>query len=86
MAEAKFDQLDGIQKSVSEIEEFLKKVVMWGRIVIIAVLALSLILILIFNFFAPTEKDVSQEVIDRLLNTLTGAESHSLPLNLTNSG
>lgn len=90
MADGKIDQLDGIQKSVSDIEEYLRKAVMWGRIIIIAVLALSLILILIYNFFAPSEKDVSQDVIDRLLKTITGAEaqtfSSTLPINLSVHG
>ena len=71
--EEKLDQIDGIQHSVSEIEEYLRKAVVWGRIIIIGFLSLSLVVIIIYNFFSPPEKDVSQEVIDRLLKTIAGA-------------
>ena len=64
------DEVDGVTEKVTKIEEYLRQLIVWGRTLLIAILAISLIAILIYNFFAPAEKDVSSTVINKLLSAL----------------
>ena len=64
------DLVDGFRLDVASVEVYLKKLIIWIRILVIVVLVLSLGTIFVWNFFAPTSKDVSDRVIVKLLNAL----------------
>ena len=64
------DEVDGFRIDVSKVEGYLKQLILWIRILITAFLVLSLVTIVVWNFFAPTSKDVSDRVIDKLLNAI----------------
>ena len=51
-------------------EGYLKQLILWIRILITAILVLSLVTIVVWNFFAPTNKGVSDRVKDKLLNAI----------------
>jgi len=70
----KQDLPDGLATSMSHIEEYLKKLFLWCRILLVCIVTLSLFGIFIYNFFSPTEKDISQNTINKLLQ-LVNAES-----------
>ena len=72
------DQIDGVRESVSNLDEYIKRVVFWGRILMVTVLALSLVCVLVYNLFAPSEKDVSKEVINTILSALSGADFQAI--------
>ena len=46
----------------------------WVWIFMVSLIVISLIGIVVYNFFAPSDKDVSQQVINNLLTALNGAE------------
>ena len=64
------DEVDGIRIDVRKVEAYLKKLIHWIRMLISVVLVLSLVRIVVWNFFAPASKAVSDRVIDKLLNAL----------------
>ena len=64
------DEVDGIQIDVTKVEAYLQKLILWIRILISVVLVLSLLTIVVWNFFAPAIKDVSDRAIDKLLNAV----------------
>ena len=74
------DAPDGVTETVSEMAHYLKQIVEWGKTVLMSIIALSLICILIYNFFAPSEKDVSQQTINKLLSALN---ENPLPIDFT---
>ena len=41
---------DGVTQSITKIEDYLKKMIMWGRIILVGFLALVVVAILIYNF------------------------------------
>ena len=49
-------------------EAYLKKLILWIRIMITVVVPFTLFKIVVWNFFAPTSKEVSHRVRDKLLN------------------
>ena len=64
------DELDGFHLDMTKVEGYLKKLVLWVRILIMTILVLSLVSIAVWNFFAPAHKDVSDRVIDKLIGAL----------------
>ena len=64
------DEVDGFKIDMAKVEVYLKQLILWIRIIITVVLAFSLFTIFVCNFFAPTSKDVSDRVIDKLLSAL----------------
>ena len=64
------DEVDGIQLDMPKIEGYLKRLVLWIRILIMTVLVISFVSIGVLNFFAPASKDVSERVILKLLNAV----------------
>ena len=68
------DQIYGIKEQVGKVEEYLKTLMIWVRIFMVTLIVISLIGIVIYNFFAPSDMDVSQQVINNLLTALNGAE------------
>ena len=69
-ASVSLDIPDGVTQSITKIEDYLKKIFFWGRILLVSILALYLFGILIYNFFGPNEKDVSQKTINTILKVL----------------
>ena len=59
------DEVDGFRIDVSKVEGYLKQLILWIRILITAILVLSLVTIVVWNFFGPSNKDVSGRVIDK---------------------
>ena len=55
---------------MSKIEGYLKKLVLWMRILIKTVLVITLVSIAVWNFFAPPRKGASERVKDKFLNEL----------------
>ena len=64
------DEVDGFRLDVTKVNVYLKQIILWVRVLIVSVLVLSLVTIVVWNFFAPTNKDVSDRVIDKLLNAI----------------
>ena len=81
------DQIDGIKEQVGKVEEYLKTLMVWVRIFMVSLIVISLIGIVVYNFFAPSDKDVSQQVINNLLTALNRAEFQGVlgPIRNTNS-
>jgi len=63
---AVIDQVDGVREDVNKLEGYLKATIYWARILILAFVTLSLVAVLIYNFFAPKEKDVPDHIIEAL--------------------
>ena len=64
------DQVDGIRIDLKEVEGYLNKLILWVRILFMSNLVLSLIAIVIWNFFAPPHRDVSERVINKILSAV----------------
>ena len=64
------DVVDAFRLDVANVEVYLKKLIVWIRILVTLVLVLSLCTIFIWNFFAHTSQHVSDRVIVKLLNAL----------------
>ena len=79
MPSVSIDIPDGVTTSITKIEDYLKKLLMWGRILLVSFLGLALFTILIYNFFAPSEKDVSPKVINNLLHALNAQGLIDIP-------
>ena len=65
------DQVDGLRIEMSKLEEYLRQIVIWVRIVFIAIVILGLAGLMFYNLISPPDKDVPQEYIDRFANTLS---------------
>ena len=59
------DEVDGLRVDLTKVEEYLKKLILWIRIMITVVLVFSLVTLIVWNFFAPSIKDVSERVIQK---------------------
>ena len=70
---------DGVTQSITKIEDYLKKLMMWGRIILVGFLALAVVAILIYNFFAPSDKDVSPTVLNKLLKAINAEGLIDIP-------
>ena len=64
------DEGDEFRIAVSKVEGYLMQLRLWIPILITAILVLSLFTIVVWNLFAPSNKDVSDRVIDTLLNAI----------------
>ena len=64
------DEVDGFRIDVTKVNVYLKQIIMWVRVLIATVLILTLATVMLWNFFAPTTKDVSDRVITTLLNAI----------------
>ena len=64
------DELDGFRLDVTKVNVYLKQIILWVRVLIVTVLILALGTVMLWNFFAPTTKDVSDRVINNLLNAI----------------
>ena len=57
----------------------------WVRIFMVSLIVISLFGIVVYNFFAPSDKVVSQKVINNLLTALNGAEFQGVLAPISNS-
>ena len=64
------DEVDGFRIDVTKVNVYLKQIILWVRVLIATVLILTLGTVMLWNFFAPTTKDVSHRVINNILNAL----------------
>ena len=64
------DEVDGFRIDVTKVNVYLKQIILWVRVLIVTVLILTLGTVMLWNFFAPTTKDVSDRVINNILNAL----------------
>ena len=55
---------------MTKVNFYLKQIILWVRVLIVSVLVLTLGTVMLWNFFAPTTKDVSDRVINNILNAL----------------
>ena len=55
---------------MTKVNVYLKQIILWVRVLIVTVLILTLGTVMLWNFFAPTTKDVSDRVITNLLNAI----------------
>ena len=76
------DHVAGIRQHIGKLEEYLKNLMVWLRILMVCLIMVSLIGIIVYNFFAPPEKDVSPVVINKLLGTLNGGEFQAILISL----
>jgi len=63
---AVIEQVDGVREEVNKLEGYLKATIYWARILILAIITLSLVAVLVYNFFAPKEKDIPDHIIEAL--------------------
>ena len=80
------DQIDGIKEQVGKVEEYLKTLMIWVRIFMVSLIVISLIGIVVYNFFAPSDMDVSQQVINNLLTAFNGAEFQAVLASVNTTG
>ena len=64
------DEVDGFRLDVTKVNVYLKQIILWVRVLIVSVLVLTLGTVMLWNFFAPTTKDLSDRVITNLLNAI----------------
>ena len=64
------DEVDGFRIDVTKVNVYLKQIILWVRVLIVSVLILTLGTVMLWNFFAPTTKDVSDRVINNLLHAI----------------
>ena len=65
------DEIDGFRLDVTKVNVYLKQIILWVRVLIVSVLVLTLGTVMLWIFFPPTTKDVSDRVINNLLHALT---------------
>ena len=80
------DQVDGIREHIGKLEQYLKNLLIWLRVLVVCLVVISLIAIVVYNFFAPPEKDVSPEVINKLLGALNAGEIQAILVSLNTTG
>ena len=61
------DEVDGFRLDVTKVNVYLKQIILWVRVLIVSVLVLTLGTVMLWNFFAPTSKDVSDRVITKVI-------------------
>ena len=64
------DEVDGFRLDVTKVNVYFKQIILWVRVLIVTVLILTLGTVMLWNFFTPTTKDVSDRVITNLLNAI----------------
>ena len=64
------DEVDGFRIYVSKVNVYLKQIILWVRVLIVTVLILTLGTVMLWNFFAPTTKDVSERVINNMVHAI----------------
>ena len=64
------DEVDGFRIDVTKVNVYLKQIILWVRVLIVTVLILTLGMVLLWNFFAPTTNDVSDRVNNNLLHAI----------------
>ena len=64
------DEVDGFKLDVAKVEVYLKQIILWIRVLMVSVLVLTLGTVMLWNFFAPTIKDVSDRVTNNLLHAI----------------
>ena len=52
------------------LRKYINKILLYGRFILFIVVVVILGIILIHNFFAPDEKDISQETINKIIKLL----------------
>ena len=72
------DEADGCRIDVTKVNVYLKQIILWVRVLIGSVLVLTLGTVMLWNFFAPTTKDVSDRVISNLLNGINSQNMAAL--------
>ena len=76
------DQVDGVKREVDEtdastpaqevmthinrVQNMLAQLFIWGRIVILCVIAVAVVVIIVFNFFVPDDRDIPDDVLQNL--------------------
>ena len=55
---------------MTKVNVYLKQIILWVRVLIVSVLVLTLGTVMLWNFFAPTTKDVSDRVMNNLLHAI----------------
>ena len=55
---------------MTKVNVYLKQIILWIRVLILSLLVLTLGTVMLWNFFAPTTKDVSDRVINNLLHAI----------------
>ena len=64
------DEGDGFKLDGAKVEVYLKQIILWVRVLMMSVLVLTLGTVMLWNFFAPTSKDVSDRVFNNLLHAI----------------
>ena len=64
------DEVDGFRLDVTKVNVYLKQIILWARVLIVSVLVLTLGTVMLWNFFGPTRKDVSDRVSNNLLHAI----------------
>ena len=64
------DEVDGFKLDGAKVEVYLKQIILWIRVLMVSILILTLGTVMLWNFFAPTTKDVSDRVINNLLHAI----------------
>ena len=64
------EEVDGVRETVDKMQEYLREAIKWIRILIITIICICLVGVLVYNFFAPKEKDVPDHIIAALRNAL----------------
>ena len=52
------------------VEVYVMQIILWIRVLLVSVLVLTLGTVMLWNFFAPTTKDVSDRVSNKLLHAI----------------
>ncbi len=76
------DHVDGVKREVDEtdastpaqevmthinrVQNMLAQLFIWGRIVILCVIAVAVVVIIVFNFFVPDDRDIPDDVLQNL--------------------
>ena len=64
------DVVDGFRLDVTKVNVYLKQIILLVRVLILSVLVLTLGTVMLWNFFAPTTKGVSDRVSNNLLHAI----------------
>ena len=64
------DEVDGFRLDVGKVEVYLKQLIIWIRCLMLFILVLTLGTVMLWNFFAPTTKAVSDRVITNIFNAI----------------
>ena len=54
----KNDVPDGMKAIVTKMDSYLKQLLIWIRILVVRIISIILVDIMVYNFFAPSEKEV----------------------------